>query len=218
MSFNFQFSIFNFQFRAKRAGFTLVEMIVSLALFSVVAVIAIGALLKVIDANDKAQSIQSAVTNLNFALESMSRDLRTGTDYDCETSVPSLLPSSLSSVYPRNGCQISSSNKYIAFNSSRTASRADRSICNLVTAYAFTSSPVSLQKAEQTSCDQTGYPFSDLISSTDMTITSYELGVLYNGSPSYPLAFIRITGNAGERAKDQTFVDLETAVSARSQQ
>jgi hypothetical protein len=51
-----------------------------------------------------------------------------------------------------------------------------------------------------------------------MTITSYELGVLYNGSPSYPLAFIRITGNAGERAKDQTFVDLETAVSARSQQ
>jgi prepilin-type N-terminal cleavage/methylation domain-containing protein len=197
----------------KNYGFTLVEMIVSLALFSVVAVIAIGALLKVIDANDKAQSIQSSVTDLNFALESMSRDLRTGTDYTCGSYANT--PSSLSTVIP---CQISSGNSYIAFNSSRTASRADRSICNLVTAYAFTSSPVSLQKAEQTSCDQTGYPFSDLISSTDMTITSYELGVLYNGSPSYPLAFIRITGNAGERAKDQTFVDLETAVSARSQQ
>jgi hypothetical protein len=52
-----------------------------------------------------------------------------------------------------------------------------------------------------------------------MNITNYELGVLYNSpGPSYPLAFIRIIGNAGDRAKDQTFVDLETAVSARSQQ
>ena len=69
--------------------------------------------------------------------------------------------------------------------------------------------------------DQTGYPFHDLISPDDMTIDSYELGVLYDDSaagPSYPLTFIRIMGYAGERAQDQTFVDLETAVSARTSQ
>jgi prepilin-type N-terminal cleavage/methylation domain-containing protein len=224
MSFNFQFSIFNFQFRAKRAGFTLVEMIVSLALFSVVAVIAIGALLKVIDANDKAQSIQSSVTNINFAMESMSRDLRTGTDYLCGIGV--YMPSSLSTVSP---CKISSGNSYIAFNSSRTAPNGPNTSCNLITVYAFVNIPdaagqnqIHLQKAEQKSCNQspdsTSYYLSDLISPTDMTITSHELGVLYNSPSSYPLTFIRITGNAGERAKDQTFVDLETAVSARSRQ
>ena len=130
----------------KNRGFTLVEMIVSLAIFSVVAVIAIGALLKVIDANSKAQSMQSAVTNINFAMESMSRDLRTATDYTCDSAANT--PRSLSTVIP---CQISSGKSYIAFNSSRTASRPDGSVCNLITAYAFTDSPVSLRKAEQTS-------------------------------------------------------------------
>jgi prepilin-type N-terminal cleavage/methylation domain-containing protein len=196
-------------------GFTLVEMIVSLALFSVVAVIAIGALLKVIDANNKAQSIQSAVTNINFALESMSRDLRTGTGIQCLSSVPtsSTLPNGTSA------CTIGSSNNIIAFYSTRI-NTTDSPACGhgLITVYAFAGSPVSLQKAEQTSCLQTGYSFSDLISSTDIAITGYELGVLYNSPSSYPLAFIRITGNAGNRAKDQTFVDLETAVSSRSQQ
>jgi len=205
----------------KDRGFTLVEMIVSLALFSVVAVIAIGALLKVINANNKAQSIQSAVTNLNFALESMSRDLRTGTDYDCETSVQSLPTSQLSSVHV---CPSISSGTYIAFNSSRTAPNGSDT-CNLITAYAFVNMPVAgqnqihLRKAEQQSCTDTTYSFSDLISPTDMNITSYELGVLYNSpGPSYPLAFIRITGNAGTREQNRTYVDLETAVSARSQQ
>jgi prepilin-type N-terminal cleavage/methylation domain-containing protein len=199
----------------KNRGFTLVEMIVSLALFSVVAVIAIGALLKVIDANNKAESIQSAVTNLNFALESMSRDLRTGTSIQCLSSAPT----SDTLAGNTSACKIGSSN-IIAFYSSRND---PNNPCphNFITVYAFTgSSPnIELQKAEQVSCGQTSYPFYDIISPTDMTITGYELGVLYNTpGPSYPLAFIRITGNAGTREKDKTYVDLETAVSARSSQ
>lgn len=204
----------------KNRGFTLVEMIVSLALFSVVAVIAIGALLKVIDANNKAQSIQSSVTNLNFALESMSRDLRTGTSIQCLSSVPT--SDTLSGN--TSACAIGSS-KVIAFYSARTNTN-DNPACDhgLITAYAFTgnlsdpSNPVHLQKAEQTTCRQSSYPISDLISPTDMAITNYELGVLYGSANSYPLAFIRITGNAGTREKDKAYVDLETAISARSQQ
>lgn len=67
-------------------GFTLIEMIVSLALFSVVVTVAIGALLMVVGANDELQGEQSVMTGLSFALDSMSREIRTGTGYVCVTS------------------------------------------------------------------------------------------------------------------------------------
>ena len=58
---------------------------VSLGIFSIVAVVAAGSLLKIIDANKKAQSVKSVINNVSFALESMSRELRTGTLYYCST-------------------------------------------------------------------------------------------------------------------------------------
>ncbi|OHA26951.1 MAG: hypothetical protein A3D52_02390 [Candidatus Taylorbacteria bacterium RIFCSPHIGHO2_02_FULL_44_36] len=64
-------------------GFSLVEILVSTAIFSVVMITAAGALLTTIDANHKAQAIQSVMNNLNFALESMSRAIRVGDTYHC---------------------------------------------------------------------------------------------------------------------------------------
>ncbi|MDP6387830.1 MAG: type II secretion system protein [Candidatus Pacebacteria bacterium] len=66
-----------------RQGFSLVEMLVAVALFSAVMLIGVGALLSLIDANRKAQSLNSIMNNLNFALESMSRNMRVGTTYHC---------------------------------------------------------------------------------------------------------------------------------------
>lgn len=68
------------------AGFTLIEMIVSLAVFSGVITIAIGALLMLVAANDQLQGEQSVMTNLSFALDSMTREIRTGTDYYCDSA------------------------------------------------------------------------------------------------------------------------------------
>jgi prepilin-type N-terminal cleavage/methylation domain-containing protein len=67
--------------RFLQKGFTLVEIMVSLAIFSVVMVVALGAFLKIVDVNKRAQSIESAVNNLNFTMEAMSRELRTGSQY-----------------------------------------------------------------------------------------------------------------------------------------
>jgi len=67
-----------------RAGFTLIEMIVSLAVFSVVITIAVGALLSLIAGNEQLQSQQSIMTNLSFALDSMTREIRTGYYYYCD--------------------------------------------------------------------------------------------------------------------------------------
>jgi prepilin-type N-terminal cleavage/methylation domain-containing protein len=64
-------------------GFTLIEVLISTAIFSVVTVIALGALLAMAEADRKAQSLKTVINNLNFALESMSRTIRTGYDYHC---------------------------------------------------------------------------------------------------------------------------------------
>lgn len=68
-------------FRRHDAGFTLVEMIVGVFLFTVVMLVAVGALMSVMDANRRAQSTKSVMNNLNFALESMTREIRTGKEY-----------------------------------------------------------------------------------------------------------------------------------------
>ena len=66
-----------------QTGFTIIEMIVSLAVFAVVITISIGALLILISTNQKLQAEQSVLTNLAFALDSMTREIRTGTRYLC---------------------------------------------------------------------------------------------------------------------------------------
>jgi len=56
---------------------------VAVSIFALVMVVAIGAILSIVAANKKAQALNSVITNLNFALEGMMRDLRTGYNYDC---------------------------------------------------------------------------------------------------------------------------------------
>ena len=68
-----------------QSGFTLIEMIVSLALFATVATVSVGALLVLVASNVQLQNEQSVMTNLSFALDSMSREIRTGTDYFCDS-------------------------------------------------------------------------------------------------------------------------------------
>ena len=66
-----------------KKGFTLVEMITAVAIFSMVMVIAMGSLLSVLNANKQNQAIQTAVNNLNLAMEMMSREIRVGSVYHC---------------------------------------------------------------------------------------------------------------------------------------
>jgi prepilin-type N-terminal cleavage/methylation domain-containing protein len=64
-------------------GFTLVELMVATALFAVVMTVATSTLLALIDANRKAQALQSVVNNLNIAIDGMVRNMRMGTNYHC---------------------------------------------------------------------------------------------------------------------------------------
>jgi len=65
------------------SGFTLVEMMIAFAIFAIIMVISVGSLISLIGANHKAQALKTVVNNLHFALENMSRNIRTGTQYHC---------------------------------------------------------------------------------------------------------------------------------------
>lgn len=65
------------------SGFTLVELLVSVAIFSVVMMVGIGALLSMVAANKKAQGMRSVMNNLNAAVEQISRTIRVGSYYHC---------------------------------------------------------------------------------------------------------------------------------------
>ncbi len=67
----------------RQRGFTLIEMLVSVAIFSTVMVIALGSLLALSEANRKAELLSSVTNNFNSAIDSMTRGMRTGSRYHC---------------------------------------------------------------------------------------------------------------------------------------
>lgn len=72
-----------YSFRRGFRGFSLVEMIVSLGIFTIVLFIATSAFLTVVNADRKSRSTRIAMDNLNLALEDMSRRIKTGSSYNC---------------------------------------------------------------------------------------------------------------------------------------
>lgn len=73
---------------SQRAGFTLIELIVALGLFSVVSTISVGSLVVLLDNNRQLRNDQVVISNIGFALDMMSRDIRSGFDYYCVTYPP----------------------------------------------------------------------------------------------------------------------------------
>ncbi len=64
-------------------GFTLIELMVSVAIFAVIMTISLGAMLSITTAQRKAETLKSVIDNLHFALDGMSRSIRTGYNYNC---------------------------------------------------------------------------------------------------------------------------------------
>lgn len=69
--------------RRQQQGFTLVELMVALTLFTIVVLAAVSSLYTVNSASRKVQAMRTVMDNLNFAIESMSRTVRTGTALTC---------------------------------------------------------------------------------------------------------------------------------------
>lgn len=70
----------------KDRGLILLELVVALGIFLAVMTIGMGAVLAMYGLNKKSQSLKLVMTNLNFAVESMAREIVVGTDYRCAES------------------------------------------------------------------------------------------------------------------------------------
>lgn len=69
-----------------KGGFTIIELIVSVALFLIVTTISSGAFLALVDANHKSEQLRTVTDNLSFIIEDMTRELRSGRQYHCGNS------------------------------------------------------------------------------------------------------------------------------------
>ena len=80
--------------RQKNKAFTLVELMIATSLFTIIMLMGIGSLIVSSDSARASQKLRIAVDNVNFAMESMTRELRTGSYFYCGGS-GSMIPNSV---------------------------------------------------------------------------------------------------------------------------
>lgn len=207
-----------------KRGFTLVEMIVALGIFAVVALVAVGALGRIVDANRKSQSLKSAINNLNFALESISREVRVGTAYNCQKKSEYVgWSSSANGDLVNKSCSFEEASfdingvnsnpaMLLAFKSSKIS--PDNPDCQLIFAYRYNDIDKTIEKAEKKRCDgsitsSSFYP----ITSPKVKINNFILYV--SRDAKYPTAYIRLNAVTGDRKKDETALDVQTIIAPR---
>ncbi|MFH1308790.1 MAG: type II secretion system protein [Patescibacteria group bacterium] len=71
----------------KESGFTIIEMMVAISIFLVVILYGMQGLLNANVVHKKAQDMRSILDSLTFSLDDMSKNIRTGYNYHCNTSV-----------------------------------------------------------------------------------------------------------------------------------
>lgn len=74
---------FEMRDRDDTRGFTLIELTVAVSLFIVIMLVAVGALLSLVNANRKARALESVINNLNITLDGIVRSVRMGSKYNC---------------------------------------------------------------------------------------------------------------------------------------
>jgi prepilin-type N-terminal cleavage/methylation domain-containing protein len=102
------------------SGFTLVEMIVVLGIFSLLMTLATGALYTNQKINTKLQENQSILDNVNLSMDTISKDIRYGTDFYCADSVTG------AQIPLRKGCAYPTGGKVIFFRPNDVSSSTDR--------------------------------------------------------------------------------------------
>lgn len=219
------------------AGFTLLEMLVSVSIFTIVMTISTGAILTLNDSLQKAKLMRAAVENVSFALEGMAKKIRTGTSIVCLSSKTTNFNFDIN--YPKDCSPVggkkisflySEQNSYVSYQLNSDA--GFNSIEMLTTPF---NTPANVKAATIT----WGTVTLDSITGSDVSITNmtfYVTGACpqtYNASNSVncpetslgsgisdlnqPMVKIILTGEAklpGKSKLDTTF-NIETTVSTR---
>lgn len=187
----------------KNKGFTLLELIVSMGIFLVVITAAVSAFLNVNDIEKKMSAFRAANDNINFAMETMAREIRggdlvAGGGYKCGSF---------------SDCKTDGEYEYIEFTTVETPpERIAYKVgdCDLIPA-----PPTPPQ------CIKRGVAgvFFD-ITSSDINITNLKFtagGFAPSADTKQPIVIINIKGvtSASVRAELKSEINIQTAVSLR---
>ena len=132
-------------------GFTLVELIISVGLFALVMLIATGAYFSLIALDRQARATNQVVSNLSFAMDTMTRGIRTGTDFKCNNNTEDAFGNSSSGAcnsFSYSDTVLNTTISYI-LKSNGTIGRCEGGLpgsCTDVNASALTDSTITLQK------------------------------------------------------------------------
>jgi prepilin-type N-terminal cleavage/methylation domain-containing protein len=87
----------------KNKGFTLVELMVATFIFTAIMLASMGALLVTINSARQARALRTSMDNINFAMESMTRSIRMGTNYVCAEEIDMVNNPTLTVDCPEGG-------------------------------------------------------------------------------------------------------------------
>lgn len=68
---------------SRERGYTIIETMISISLFLIIIMSGLGALLNANMLHKKSQNMRSIIDSLNFVMEDMSKNIRTGSSYHC---------------------------------------------------------------------------------------------------------------------------------------
>ncbi|MEK7585044.1 MAG: type II secretion system protein [Patescibacteria group bacterium] len=190
------------------SGFTLIEIMVAVSIFSIVAVITTGALVTASNVNRKSQAIKLAIDNLSFAMDSMVLNLREGSRFGClEGTVPDNANGYLTSAGAAENhldeeCTIDGQG--VIFKSER-AGAVDRYVI-----YRFKDNGSGQGRIEKVSTGDSGFI---ALTSNDIDINSLRFYIpSLSGTNRTPRAVIVIEGEVP--GKTPTRFNLQTTVKA----
>lgn len=184
-------------FKNSNKGFTLVELIVSIAIFMIIMLAAMGSLFVSLDALRKVRAQQIAIDSVNYAVESMTRSIRLGTNYySCNSGCEN--ESEISSVKDGDGDEISFIPQNYEDNGGKRIT------------YKLNDDKDSLERCIDGNCSS--------IVSPDVTITKLKFDVQGADESIYyhPRVYIQVGGEVVVRGEEKTSFAIQTIASQRN--
>lgn len=179
----------------KEKGFTLIEIMVAVSIFVMIMTISMGSIISIFDFNNKSHSLKTVMTNLNLAVESMSREMRFGKNYHCCTD-----SSCSGTITEVRNCPLGSNGiSFLSSNNQQIVYRLNNGV---------------IEKSVNGGGAYTP------ITSSEVTINDLSFYVLGAGGLStntlQPKTLIKIKGVSGDLNKGGSTFSLQTLVSQRA--
>lgn len=108
--------------KLKSKGFTLVEIMVAISIFAIVALVTTNAFITADRISKKAQALKTVIDNLHFALNAVSFNLQQGGTYHCLDSLTEVAAAPTNPLFKNSGRNCPNGGPAIVFRSPKSGS------------------------------------------------------------------------------------------------